>query len=420
MTGSRPLRVGFLTQWFEPEPVTNPLWIAAALQEQGLTVGIATGIPNYPDGRVQSPFRAHRRYTGKWHGASVVRTPLYPSHNRSGLGRAVNYLSFAAGSALGAQAILGRSDVNLVYATPATVAIPAMVAAKRSRVPYVLYIQDLWPDSVTQTGMLPQNSFTSWGVAGLTRFVNASYRNASHVVVISPGMLKALTERGVPQAKISVIPNWAAEEPSPSVEDVQAARRTLGLVEDDILVMYAGNHGQAQNLACFIDAIRSVRGFPQLRFAFLGEGSQKEVLQSLATDIPRERLQFLPGVKPHEVAPLVAAADAQIISLADESIFQMTIPGKVQANLAAGKAIIAAASGDAASLLNDSGAAFVVRPGDSLAIAAMLRKLPRLGRRGLEEMGRAGRDFYFQVLGREQGSRRLVKVLEIAARSVAK
>lgn len=412
--GSRPFRVGFLTQWFEPEPVTNPLWIAEALQSQGLSVGIATGIPNYPTGKVQAPFRAHRRYVGYWNGAPVIRTPLYPSHDRSGIGRAVNYLSFAASSSLGAQAVLSHSDVNLVYATPATVAIPAMLAAKRRRVPYVLYVQDLWPDSVTQTGMLPRNRFTSRGVTGLTHFVESSYRHASHLVVISCGMRDALVSRGLQSDKISVIHNWAAETTPPPADAVSRARQRLGVKEDEILVMYAGNHGEAQNLSCFIEAIRSVDDLPQLRFVFLGEGSQKEMLRSLARDIPPERLQFLPGVDPDGVATFVAAADAQIVSLADKPVFEMTIPGKVQASLSAGKAIVAAVSGDASALLRDSSAAFVMHPGDSRAIEATLRRLPELGRPGLKDMGCAGRDFYMRFLGREQASRRLVNVLQDA------
>lgn len=411
--------MGFVTQWFEPEPVTNPLWIAEALQSHGLAVGVATGIPNYPSGKIQSPYRAYRRYIERWNGVTVIRTPLYPSHDRSASRRAVNYLSFAASSAIGAHPILGHSDVNLVYASPATAALPAMVAAKRMRVPYVLYIQDLWPDSVKETGMLPPGRFTSLGVTGLTRFVNASYTHAAHIVVISQGMRETLVDRGVNPEKVSVIHNWAGEESPPSAEEVSAARSSLGVNEEEILVMYAGNHGEAQNLSYFIQAIRNVSDIPELRFVFMGEGSQKKMLQSLAVGIPRDRLQFLPGVHPDKVAAFVAAADVQIVSLADDPIFEITIPGKVQANLAAGKALVAAVSGDSAALLGDSGAAFVIHPGDPTAIEAAMRKLPSVGRHGLVSMGNKGRIFYHQVFGRQQGSRRLVSVLQNAVKASA-
>jgi len=415
LRGDEPLRVGFITQWFAPEPVTNPVWIATALRDQGIRIGVATGIPNYPTGRVQAPYVSYRRYREEYDGIPVVRSPLYSSHDRSVTHRAANYMTFAASSAIGAHGLLSRSDVNLVYASPATAALPAMVAQVTSRVPYVLYVQDIWPDSVTETGLLSPSRWTSLGIGGLTRFVEATYRGAAHIVVIAPGMKSLLISRGVPEEKVSTVHNWAAESSRPAEGSRERVRREWGCTERDIVVMYAGNHGEAQGLGAWIKGIRRVHDLIDLRFIFMGDGSQKELLRREAADLPTGTIQFLDAVHPDQVGCLLAAADAQIVSLADEPIFAMTIPGKVQANLAAGKAVVAAVTGDAADLLSASKASLLAQPGNPISIESALREVHAAGRDGLARLGANGQDFYDSVLSRAQGSRRLATVLQSVA-----
>lgn len=416
MRRDEPLRVGFITQWFAPEPVTNPVWIATALRDLGIRVEVATGIPNYPTGQVQAPYVSYRRYREQYDGIPVMRSPMYASHDRSATRRTLNYLTFATSTSIGAHRLLSRCDVNLVYASPATVALPAMVARQIGRVPYVLYVQDVWPDSVMATGLVSPSRLTEMAVSELTRFVEASYRGAAHIVVISPGMGELLASRGVPQDKISVVYNWASESPEVAVASREATRREWGVTDREIVVMYAGNQGEAQGLAAWINAIKRLGDLTDMRFIFLGDGSQRAGLQKTASDLPAARIKFLDAVPPSQAGALIAASDVLIVSLADDPIFRVTIPGKVQASLAAGKAIVGAVKGDTADLLASSGAAFIAEPGDSISIESALRRVHAAGPPQLIRMGARGRTFYDSVLTSSVGSRRLEAVLESAAR----
>ena len=130
-------RVAYVTQWFPPEQVQVPTWIAQALRRQGVQVDVLTGIPNYPAGRAFDGYPAWKRSVEEIDGFRVERTPLVPSHSRSALGRLTNYGSWALSSALLGQRVLSRADVALVYSSPATAALAPLVAKGLWGTPYV-------------------------------------------------------------------------------------------------------------------------------------------------------------------------------------------------------------------------------------------------------------------------------------------
>ena len=182
------LRVTLVTQWYPPEPAQQPEWIADALAADHCDVNVLTGVPNYPNGVVAPGYRAWQRSREVLNGRVVTRTPLYPSHDSSSLRRILNYASWALTAALWGGRAFASSEVSLVYSSPATAALPAMWQRRRRGVPYVMIVQDLWPDSIFSSGFLRRPSVRRVVEPIVNAFVNRTYRNASGVVVISPGM----------------------------------------------------------------------------------------------------------------------------------------------------------------------------------------------------------------------------------------
>ena len=88
------MRILYLTQWFDPEPAFKGAQFARALADRGHEVEVATGFPNYPGGKLYSGFRVRPCRRETIAGLTVHRLALYPSHDRSSLGRIANYLSF--------------------------------------------------------------------------------------------------------------------------------------------------------------------------------------------------------------------------------------------------------------------------------------------------------------------------------------
>jgi colanic acid biosynthesis glycosyl transferase WcaI len=144
-----------ISQWYEPESgsAAHPAAIARALVARGHEVQVLTGFPSYPQGRVHSGYRMSLRLDEVREGVRVLRVPDLPSHDGNPLRRAASLTSFAA-SATAQVGWLRDVDVCLVYLTPATVGAAAMTLRATAGVPYVLYVQDLWPETVTASGFI--------------------------------------------------------------------------------------------------------------------------------------------------------------------------------------------------------------------------------------------------------------------------
>jgi glycosyltransferase involved in cell wall biosynthesis len=410
--GRNRLKVVYLTQWFPPEPVETPLWIAESLRRQGLDVRVLTGIPNFPTGQVQEGFSAWRGGSETRAGFNVRRVPLYPSHDRSTVGRIANYASYAVTSATAGAAFLRSAGAALVYFSPATAATAAMT----SRVPYVLLVQDVWPDSVFATGFLSAGLVRRLAETSLTWFTKQAYRRAHHIAVTSPGMRDLLVDRGVPPGKLSIIYNWVDETVMhPSGPDPELRKRLA--IGDGFLLMFAGNHGAAQALHVPIRAMAELRDLPDLHLVLVGEGIEKSALQLLVQELRLRSVHFIDRIDPRRIATVMAAADLQLVSLADERLFHITLPSKVQTILACGQPVLSCAPGDASRVVRDAGAGFVCAPGNHEALAATIRQAYHTPRARLKDMGLAGHAYYSATMSEAINARRLADLLIDAAKA---
>lgn len=403
------MRVLMITQWFNPEPTFKGLLFARELQRLGHEVEVLTGFPNYPGGQLYPGYRVRPWQREVLDGVPVLRVPLYPSHDGSGVKRAANYLSFAASASVGAL-LLRRPDVAYVYHPPATAALPGMVLNALRGVPFVYDIQDLWPDTLAATGMM-QNAAVLRGVGG---FMDRVHRRAARIAVLSPGFRERLIERGVPEHKLSVIPNWTNEDKTDLTPPPPERARELGFA-DRFNVVFAGNMGRAQALDTVLDAAEELRG-EAARFVMIGGGVEEERLQQSARERGQTNVDFLPRRPPSEIGEILALADALLIHLKDDPLFAITIPGKTQANLRAGKPLLMGVRGDAAALVREAGAGLTFPPQDAAALAAAVRELMALSPDERRQMGERGARYYEEHLALRVGAARFAELLADAAR----
>ncbi|WP_197087805.1 glycosyltransferase family 4 protein [Micromonospora sp. HK10] len=409
-------RVAFISQWFPPEPAPIALGITRSLRARGLDVEVLTGIPNYPAGRVYDRYSAARRTVEVSDGLRVVRTPLYPSHDRRALGRAANYLSWAGSSAVLGASVLRAADVSLVYASPITAAVPAITARLRRRTPYVLMVMDLWPDSVFATGFLTKGAPRRVAEAALTSFTERAYRWADHITVPSPGLRETIIRRGVRPDKVSVVYNWTDEKVMQPADPDLRFRARLGLAPEDFVLMYAGNQGPAQRLDAVIDAMARLVDLPDVHLVLIGDGLEKRDLRAQADQLGLRSVHFLDAVEPESLPAIMATADLHLVSLADEPLFHITLPSKVQALLACGLPLLVCAPGDAARIVTDAGAGFAAPPEDPVGLSEAIRRARATPRVRLRAMGRCGRAHYRTHMSEDVNAQVLTDVLTAAAR----
>jgi glycosyltransferase involved in cell wall biosynthesis len=396
------VRILYLTQWFEPEPnVIKGLKFVRALQDAGRQVEVVTGFPNYPSGRLYPGYRLQPLRRETLEGVSVTRLALYPSHDSSSLRRSLNYLSFFASALAWLLLRRRRFDLAYVYHPPITVGLAAALAGVVRPLPFVLDIQDLWPDTLAATGMPGAGRLTGL-VNLLCHFV---YRRAAGIVVQSEGMRLALIARGVPSSKLSAIRNWADLEAG---EPADPAPRP----QDRFVVVYGGNLGRAQGLGTVLDAAaRLQQRRPEVLVRLYGEGIEAAALRAQAGGLGLTNLEFHPRIGKDDIARVFAGADALLLHLADDPLFAVTIPSKTQAYLASGRPIVAGVAGEAAELLGASGAALVAPPGDAEALARAVEALVDMPAEDRRRMGLNGQDYYRRNLAFERGVDRTLELL---------
>lgn len=404
------MRILLLTQLFQPEPnFLKGLGFARQLQARGHAVQVLTGFPNYPGGRLYPGYsvRALQRETQE--GVEVIRVGHFVSHDRSGARRALSYISFALSAAILGPACVNRPDVIHVYQGPATLMIPAAVIASTRGGRIVLDIQDLWPESVTGSGMFRSSMLARL----LARFCRWTYRRAASIVVLSQGFKNRLIDLGVSAGKIEVVYNWSDEDAMGDGggdldPDVAAA-----LPQGHFHVMYAGSMGPLQGLNAVIDAAAILQTtLPRARVVFVGDGIHASALRERAQSLDLSNVVFVPRQTAATVARMLARADVLLIHLKDDALSRGAIPQKTQASLAAGRPIIIGVSGEAGTLVEKARAGVRCQPGSPADIARAVTSLASLPDTALAEMGRRGREYYQRHLSFAQGCDRMESVFQ--------
>jgi len=389
------VRILIVTQYFWPESFRiNDL--ALGMRDRGHDVTVLTGLPNYPDGNLYPGYSLlSRRET--YDGIRIKRVPLIPRGNSNGPRLLANYASFAAlASVLGPFRCRQEYDIVLTFqASPVTVALPAMIMKWRRHVPMLMWVQDLWPESLSATGAVK----SPWVLKQVDRFVRQAYRQSARVLVQSEGFISHVESRGVSRDRIDYMPNWAEDffRPVTLADDApEHAEMPPGF-----RILFAGNIGKGQAFDTILAAAEKTRTRPDIQWVVLGDGRDRE---RVAAEIERRELTatvHLLGRRPVESMPwYYAAADALLITLTKAPIFAMTIPSKVQSCLASGKPILAALDGEGARVVAESKAGLVGPAEDADRLARHAVALADMSVTDRDTMGRRARSFYEEQFDR--------------------
>ncbi len=390
------MRVLIVSQYFWPESFRiNEL--AESLIAHGIDVDVLTGKPNYPEGKIYSGYRAGGSMHELWQGANVFRVPIFPRGFRSGLRLLLNYLSFMfSAMVLGPWQLRDtKSDVIFVYApSPLLQAIPALFIGWIKHIPVVVYVQDLWPESLEATGYV-HNRLVIRMVDWLVKLIYQS----SDLILVSSRPFKDSIQKYLPSAEIVYYPNsvdasFSDPNSGPTVD--------LPVLDDGFCVVFAGNVGAAQAVHVISDAAEQLRDHRNIRLVVLGSGSELEWLRTQIAERGLTNL-FLAGRFPVQSMPnLLSRADALLVTLADQRIFAATVPNKIQAYMAVGRPIIASMNGEGARLVQEANAGISVPAEDSAALAEAILKLYTMPAADRDRLGENGRKYYRQYFDHEQ------------------
>ena len=388
-----------LSQWYFPDTWMQLRDLARRLSADGFGVEVLSAVPySLNDGKVVSGYRLRFRQAEMLDGVKVIRLPLFISQSRSGVGRVCCYTSFGLSAATLGQFGIRRPDIVFVYNLP-TLGWAARLFRLFRGAKFVLMVQDLWPESVTGSGMMNSRFLGHF----LDRWCRRFYRSADALTGLSPGFKEALTARGVDPNRIEVVYNWTNESvPLPPEASEPNPRFTA---------VYAGNMGVYQGIDTFIEAaeILAQRNVPAV-FRLIGGGVELERLKSLSAVKNVPNLTFVPWMPSDRIGAELARADALLLHLKKMDLFKITIPGKTQTYLRAGRPILCGIQGEAARLVETAGAGLTFEPENPESLAGTVQRMTEMPKGELAEMGRAGRRFYESEMAFEIGYRRIVNL----------
>lgn len=407
------MRVLIVSQYFWPESfrITE---VVASLVERGIEVDVLTGKPNYPEGKIFSGYHAGGCQIEDWCGATLFRVPLFPRGSGGGMRLALNYLSFIfSGIFLGSWLLRNKKyDSIFVYGlSPILLSIPAIFQSWLKRCKLIIWVQDLWPDSLSATGYV-KGRLVLRIVESVVRWI---YRSADLLLVQSRAFEKpvAALASGTP---VAYYPNSVdAMFCDPDASAVELPE--IAALEEGFTVMFAGNVGAAQGVDVIVEAATLLRENPEIRFVVLGQGSRWDWMHEQVTARGLTNLH-LPGRFPVNTMPgLMQKAGALLVSLTDQPIFTMTVPNKVQAYMAVGRPILACLNGEGARLIDEAQAGISVPAEDAGALAAAVLKLYRMSSVERAELGANGKRYFQENFDHEQ---LIVQLIEYMAGAMSK
>jgi glycosyltransferase involved in cell wall biosynthesis len=410
MSGRRGLRILYLHQHFsrpEGSTGTRSFLHAAALAAAGHEVTVACGSYRGADTGLRGRFHGGER-VGAMEGF-LVREFDIPYANAFDM-RARMRAFFRFTQAATRLALREPWDLILASSTPLLVAVPALVAQRLRRIPFLFEIRDPWPE-------LPRALSAASGITGVRVpapllaamgvLANLACRRADGVIALTEGMADTAVARGADPRRVRVLPQGADLQLfGPHV----APWRPPGLQAGEVLAVYAGTHGPANGLDQLLDAAALLRG-RGLRLLLVGEGARKAALMARvsAESLPVDFLDPMP--KP-QLAALLAGADIGLLCLAPVPDFaELSAPNKLVEGLASGLPMVTNVPGRAARLLRDGGCGVAVPPADAPALANALLRLA--GDAGLRAgMGEAARLMAETRFDARRIATRLVEVVE--------
>ncbi len=357
------MRLQLWTYNYHPEPtgiapVSRAL--ALALRERDHAVEIVTAHPHYPSpewGRRALPYRERQD------GLPVLRLPLWIGRG-SALERYRQELTFMTAQ-FAAAPLLARPDLAIVVSPSFPALLPAIIAHRARRTPWVLWLHDILPDGATATGVVDEGS----RVIRLARTLELSaYRHADRIVVLSPAFIDNLAAKGVPEKKIRLVYDPATRRPSrprPAAVGKRGPLRVLSM----------GNIGFSQGLAPLVSAVERSPDLDgtELDLVVTGTGVAAEEVQA---EVLGRRVRMVGVLDDEDLERELLTADIGLVTQ-NYGGGEFNIPSKLMNFMAYSLPIVAAVNpgGEVARLVRGAEAGWIV---DSSRPEELPRELARL------------------------------------------
>lgn len=378
--------------------------------DEGHEVTVLTGFPNHPTGVVPPEYRRKQ-----WRlvcreqldGVEVVRTWLVPLPNRKPYERMLNYSSFCV-SAASTGMFLSQPNVVIATSPQLLVGLAGWWLARWKRVPFILEVRDLWPESLAAVGAAGEHTLLYRSLRGVARFL---YRVCDRIVVVTPAFQEYLaTNWLIPREKISVVENGVDTDRFHLRAEGTETRAALQS-ENKFVVSYIGTIGMAHGLEALVEAAsRLQHAAPHILFLFLGEGAEKESLVASVRDRGLTNIRFVDQQPRDKIPAYICASDVCVVPLRKSSLFNTVLPTKMLEFMSCARPVIVGVDGLARKIIQEANAGIFVEPenpADLVSAISQLASSPAL----CETLGHNGRRYILRNFTRRQTAEAYIRLL---------
>ncbi len=353
-----------ICQYYKPEPFRISD-ICEELVKRGHEVQVVTGYPNYPEGILYDGYGKNQRIDEVINGVKVHRCFTIPREDGF-VKRVLNYYSYSIFSTkyvLSGKCVTSTNEAfDIVFCnqlSPVMMAYAAIAYKKRCRVPIIMYCLDLWPESLIAGGISRKSLLYKY-YHHVSKII---YRKMDRILVTSRMFENYLSnEFEIDKNKIKYLPQYA--------EDIFCEASSKA-ESNEFYLLFAGNIGAVQSVETIIKAAEILQNDPVV-FNIVGGGTELERLREISNHL---RNVIFWGRKPLEEMPeFYERADAMLVTLVPDPVLSLTLPGKVQSYMAAGKPIIGAIDGETCKVIESAKCGYCGKAGDAEKLAENIRK----------------------------------------------
>ena len=346
------MRILFLTDNFPPEtnaPATRTYEHCLKWINMGYKVTVITCFPNFPKGKVFEGYTNKLYQKENIDGITVIRVWSYITENNGFVKRIIDYISYALTSFL--FGIFVKTDLIIATSPQFFTAISGRMLSVFKRIPWVMEVRDLWPDSIAAVGSMNKSSKP---FKILKKIEHHLYLSASKIVVVTDSFKKyVIKEHQITPEKVGVFKNGVLSSnfKKPKPNDVMTLKESLGL-KNKIVISYLGTHGLAHGLKFILESISKISN-PDLHFLFIGDGAEKQNLIKYSKTLHSKNFTFLESVTKSEISLYIDMSDYSLVNLKKSDEFKNVIPSKIFENIAMYKPILLGVEGESKKLIDD-------------------------------------------------------------------
>lgn len=377
-------------------------------------VTVITCAPNVPDGRVYSGYRNRFRPTREViDGVEVIRVWTWIQPGGGKLSLMLNYLSYLVTALLTFFFVVRRPDVIIATTPQFFCGIAGVVAGKLRRVPTVLEVRDIWPESIVTVGAMKRG----WMIRVLEKLERWMYRHATHLVAVGPGYRENILEKVDVRDRISMVTNGVDPAQFAPVADDGELRKRYDLGER-LVCSYTGTIGRAHGLEIVVRAAQRLQDSQaeQIAFLIVGGGANRDHLRQAVIEAGvQDRVVLTGRLDKSQMPAVLAASDVCLVHLSKVDLFEHVIPSKIFETMAMEKPIIMGVKGRAREIVLQAEAGVPLEPENDEELANLLDQFfdnPE----GLVEMGKRGRGFVKEYFDRDLLASDLLQILERVCR----